>query len=378
MSTTHTGSILQAIYAHKTRTKGCVDVLLLDYPPMKESLINLIKRSDIIHQWDQVIDFSVPMSDETNKKPSLKKRIVRKLKTRPFIKNIYDALLIRHLVKQKEAHTKKLKEELKKHPQHTVKLHVLTKTGLNECLFDLFPKAEINYFEHGIGDYMYYEQQSINAGNFYCLFSKEFSTYLSKKNRDLSDKVYGYVEGNEFSASIDKLVDRGVIKLNSELDDLVGDLVFILMENVEMYEVASNFWTDYLEMCLKNIPNPAEFTFVIKPHHMQSFEAIERTTNYFSEKGLKYILLTSNHFMHMGAEIVFYFFEKGTKYVFSLFSSSIYYFTKLYPSHDIKYFHGYTLFAAYTSNSPKQFTDIYRGLGPIVTNVVSKDCLDLV
>lgn len=377
MSTTHTGSILQAIYASKTHTKECVDVLLLDYPPMKESLINLIKRSDVIHQWDQVIDFSVPMTDQTNKKPSLKKRLIRKLKTQPLIKNIYDELLTRHLVKQKEAHTKKLKEELKKHPQHIVKLHVLTKTGLNECLFDLFPKAEINYFEHGIGDYMYYEQQSIRAGNFFCLFSKEFSAYLSKTNKDLSDSVFGYIEGNEFSESIDKLVYKGIIKLDSASDELVGDLVFILMENVEMYEVDSNFWTDYIDMCLKNIPNPSEFTFVIKPHHMQSFDAIERTTSYFSKKGLKYLLLTNNHFMHMGAEIVFYFFAKRTKYVFSLFSSSVYYFTKLYPSKEIKYYHGYKLFARYTNKSPKQFTDIYKGLGPIITNVVSKECLEL-
>lgn len=375
MSSTHTGAILQAIYANSTAQKGCFDVLLLDYPPMKESLIELIKRSDVIHKWDKVIDFSVSISDDTNKKPSLSKKIVRKVKTLPIIKGFYDKLLMQHLVQQKANHTSRLTLELSSHFNKQVQLNILTKTGLNECLFDLFPNAEINYFEHGIGDYMYYEQQTIKEGNFYCLFNEEFGSYLKISKPKLAEKVFGYIQGNVFSQAITNLLNQGVIKTESITEQ--EKYVFVLMENVEMYEVESTFWTEYIDVCLKKIPSPEEYTFIIKPHHMQSFEAIEMTTSYLNKKGIKYKVLTNNYFMHMGAEVVFYFFQDKTEYVFSLFSSSIYYFTKLYPSSTIKYFHGYKLFAKYTNNAPKQFVEIYQNLQPIISNVVSKNCLDI-
>jgi hypothetical protein len=115
MSSTHTGAILQAIYANSTAQKGCFDVLLLDYPPMKESLIELIKRSDVVHKWDKIIDFSEPISDETNKRPSAKKKFIRKIKSMPLLNIIYNRLLKKHLIQQKVNHTKRLTQELSGH-----------------------------------------------------------------------------------------------------------------------------------------------------------------------------------------------------------------------------------------------------------------------
>lgn len=376
MSSTHTGAILQAIYANSSAQKGCFDVLLLDYPPMKESLIELIKRSDVVHKWDKIIDFSEPISDEINKRPSAKKKLIRKIKSLPLLKIIYNKLLKNHLTQQKVNHSNRLKLELSSHFNQRVQLNVLTKTGLNECLFDLFPNAEINYFEHGIGDYMYYEQQAIVPGNFYCLFHREFGSYLKSRKPQLAAAVFGYLKGNDFSNAISVLVKEGIVKAENVVTE-TDNFVFVLMENVEMYEVESKFWTDYIDVCLKKIESPENYTFIIKPHHMQSFEAIEMTTSYLNQRGIKYKVLTNNYFMHMGAEVVFYFFQEKTEYVFSLFSSSIYYFTKLYPSTKVKYFHGYELFDKYTKHSPKQFVEIYRNLRPIITNVVSKDCLEI-
>lgn len=375
MSSTHTGAILQAIYANRTSQVGYYDVLLLDYPPMKESLIHLIKRTDVLHNWDKVVDFSTPMADETNKKPSVKKKIIRKIKSFPIIKSVYSILLEKHLLQQKKTHLTKLKLELGSNLNKQVQLNVLTKTGLNETLFEFFPNAEVNYFEHGIGDYMYYMMDTIKEGNFYCLFNQEFSAYLKINNSKSANKVFGYLHENDFSLAIDNLVKQEVVKAEGASEE--GKLVFILMENVEMYEVENFFWTDYIDFCLRKILTPEDYTFIIKPHHMQSFEAIEMTTAYLSKRGLKHKVLANNCFMHMGAEVVFYFFQEKTEYVFSLFSSSIYYFTKLYPSPHIKYFHGYKLFANYTKNAPKQFLEIYENLNPIITNVVSKNCLEI-
>ena len=377
LPTTHTGAVLMAIHAEKTKNVETKDVLMIDYPPLKESLIHLIKRSDVIHSWDKIVDFSKPINDDINKKPSLRKQITRKLKELPLIKNIYQKLLESYSLKQKKQFKLSIEDSLGGLKSNKIILNVLTKTALNEALFELFPDAQINYFEHGIGDYMYYDQNKIKSGNFYSVFAKEFKAFLTNKNSKISENVFDYINGNEFETALKKLEKNTIISAPQELVKTKKPIVFLLLENVEMYAVEDCFWTDYIDVCLSKISNPNEYLFVIKPHHNQSFDAIKKTIDYMDLKKLDFFLLTKNNYMHMGAEILFYFIKSNTYFVFSLFSSSIYYLSKLYPSTEIGYYHGYNLFKKYTKKSPKQFTEIYEGIGPIITNVLSGNCKKL-
>ncbi|MFY8186094.1 MAG: hypothetical protein ACOVLD_08555 [Bacteroidia bacterium] len=374
----HFSAILQSIYASSTKKEGDIDVLMIDYPPRKKTYSELIFNTSYIHNWDVKLNYASELTDATNMKPSFKKRIVRKAKQLPIVKGIYNNLLTKHMEKFYYSFELKIRGDLKDFNFDKVQLNLLTKTGLNDVLFKIYPKASVNYFEHGNGDYMYYAQNKIKAGNFLCLFANEFASYLSKINNPNANKISGLIEGDNFYNAVQKLENNQIIKNEKEFAFSASDkIVFILIESVEIYEVPAGFWEDCIELYLGKVDNPSEYTYVLKPHPLQSFEAIRATENYFKKHKLKYILLGNSKYINIGAELVFYFFQPNTKYVFSLFSSSVYYFTKLYPSNEIKYYHGYKWFEKYTKNSPKQFTDIYKGLGPIITNVMSKDCLEL-
>lgn len=374
----HLSAILQSIYASSTKKEGDVDVLMVDYPPKKRALTQVIIDTKYIHDWDVKLNYAPELTDETNMRPSFKKRLTRKAKQLPVLKGIYDKLLEKHMLKFYSNFEARIRQDLSSYNQEEVQLNLLTKTGLNEVLFKLFPQAKVNYFEHGIGDYMYYAQNEIQQGNLFCLFPREFTDYLTSINSPNKNKIHGFVKDDLFYKAIQSLEKNKVISNEQEFEKLKTEkLVFILIESVEIYEVPPNFWEDCIRLYLSKIDIPEDYTYVLKPHPLQSFEAINAIENYFKKRNLKYILLGNSKFINVGAELIFYFFAKQTKYVFSLFSSSVYYFTKLYPSSETKYYHGYKLFEKYTKNSPKQFTDIYKGLEPIITNVLAKDCLEL-
>lgn len=374
----HLSAILQSIYASSTKKEGDIDVLIIDYPAKKKALTKLILDTKYIHDWDVKLNYAPELTDETNMRPSLKKRLTRKAKQLPVLKAIYDKLLKKHMLKFYADFEARIRQDLSSYNQERVQLNLLTKTGLNDVLFKLFPQAELNYFEHGIGDYMYYAQNEIQEGNLFCLFPREFKDYLTSINSPNKNKIHGFVKDDLFYRAIQSLEKNKVISNEQEFEKLKTEkLVFILIESVEIYEVPSNFWEDCIRLYLSKIDIPEDYTYVLKPHPLQSFEAINAIESYFKKRNLKYILLGNSKFINVGAELIFYFFAKQTKYVFSLFSSSVYYFTKLYPSTEIKYYHGYKLFEQYTKKSPKQFTDIYKGLEPIITNVLAKDCLEL-
>ena len=93
LTSTHTSSLFAALYAKETAVANTKDILILDAVKKKASLAELIKQSAIIYSWHQILDFSLPLSDSTNIKPSFSKKITRFLKTKPIIKNIYNFLL---------------------------------------------------------------------------------------------------------------------------------------------------------------------------------------------------------------------------------------------------------------------------------------------
>lgn len=374
----HFSAILQSIYASSTKREGDVDVLMIDYPPQKKALSQLILNTDCIHKWDLKLNYAPELRDETNMRPSLKKRLTRKAKQLPVLKGIYHKMLSKHMLKFYADFEVRIKDDLSKFTKESVQLNILTKTGLNDVLFKLYPHAEINYFEHGIGDYMYYAQNKIRNGNLFCLFPNEFAFYLNSINNQNANKINGFLQGDLFFNAVQNLERNHVISNEQDLVKLGNSsLVFILIESAEIYEVPQNYWQDCIQLYINKVDVPENYTYVLKPHPLQSFEAINAIENYFKERNLKYILLGNSKFINVGAELIFYFFASQTKYVFSLFSSSLYYFTKLYPSSKIKYYHGYKLFEQYTKKSPKQFIDIYKACEPIITNVLAKDCLEL-
>jgi hypothetical protein len=377
VTSSHISVLLQLIYARNTKKPGDIDILLIDYPGLKKSLIDLILESGEIYKWDKQYSFAAPFPDETNIKPGFKKSLTRKLKTKPVIKQAYDFLLKRHAKKRIEKEIETYKNLFSEYTVSEVELNMMTKTGLNESLIQLYPRARINYFEHGMGDYYYIEKTKIPKGDFYCVFADTFAAYLRKKGTD-SSFVHSIPGIEAFKAVADQ-----AITLNDKLNLPVNisaqkeKLVFILMESVEVYQVPDTYWSDYIDLCISRIKNPSDHTFVVKPHHLQSFNAIDITRRHFEKLGITAIFIDETHSMNLSAEVLFGLIYKRTDYVFSLFSSSIYYLSKLYPEKYISYYYGYDFFKNYLGQSPMQFIEIFNGIEEVVKEVLSVNCKEM-
>ncbi len=373
LSSSHLSTLFMALHAKKTRQTDCRDILIVESAKIKESLLKLIHDTNTIHKWDEIHDFVSAVSDEEDMKPTFRKTLTRKLKTKPIAKQIYNALHESHIKKER----KKLKEKLEtilKNRIHSpkVELNFLPQTLLNPVLMGIFPNAKLRYFEHGLGDYLHAE--NLNGNEFYCVFSEQLKKYLSEKGIN-NEFVSPSVTSADFEkASID-VIDHHPNKetiLNSFKEKNL--CVLILMESVEMYNVKKSFWTEYLEKCLEQIPNPNQFTFLLKPHPAQSIESIEITKSFFEKKGLKYKMLDAPSLTGMSIEILFPLWKDNINHVFALFSSSLFYLSVLYPESHITYHYSYEFMAKHIGNAPEQYKKHFYGLGELIEKVFSSNC----
>jgi hypothetical protein len=364
-------------YARKTNTGNYKDILVLDTPAKRKSLVKVISDTIKIYPWAAVIDLGSLLPDETDYTPNVRKNITRKIKDKPLIKPIYNLLLKLYLRKKQSQEIKSIQLKLSE-IRDVHELNLLTQTGANEALFKLYPKAAVNYFEHGQGDYFFIQKLKPVYFNFYCVFADKFKQYLQKNKQDNS-YVKNVLDAKDFPALANEVIDadENKEKIKSYLQ-VEGKLVLILLESVEIYNVPDNFWTDYLDLCLSQISNPSEYTFILKPHHLQSLKAIEISKNYMLHtRKLNTLVIESNHSLNYSVEILYALWQNNTHYVFSVFSSALYYIAKLYGTEKTTYYYAYDFFRKYIDDAPKQFIYIYNGIEDIIKNVLAENCINI-
>ncbi|MGZ3863496.1 MAG: polysialyltransferase family glycosyltransferase [Bacteroidia bacterium] len=373
----HLCALYMILYARKTKKPGYKDVLILDWPAKRASLIKVITDTKKIHPWDEIIDLSTTLSDDTDLKPSAKKVLVRKLKENILLKPFYNALLKRHRNKQAKIEEQKILKALSGKGDVS-EVNILTQTGITDSLFKLFPSAEVNYFEHGMGDYFFIQKIKLPKFSFYCIFNEQFKSYLKKKN--LPDNyVKGFIGEGDFqqianeTIAADPQKEEIISKLKFE-----GKKVLIMMESVEIYNVPDNFWTDYLDLCISNIPEPKNYTFILKPHPAQSFNAIEISKNHLlNHHKVKTVVIENSHSINYSVEVLYSLWNETTDYVFTAFSSSIYYISKIYNNTNTRYFYSFDFLKGYIKNAPPQFVYIFNGVEDLVKHVLSENCTEM-
>jgi hypothetical protein len=364
-----------ALHARKTHSPGYIDILLVEAPKMKASLLQLIHETYRIHPWNKIYDFTTPVSDSFNMKPTLRKTITRKLKTKPMLKQIYN-LLYNFFIKRKN---KKLRKQLelllKKEMMNTsaVELNLLTQTTLNQVLFDMFPSAKVKYFEHGLGDYFYIQQKISGTDKFYCIFHEPFKRMLAEK-RIKNDFVFPSASPEEFSKTSEEIIFRCFQKNNIHFTCEKSPSVLILMEAVEMYNVKRTFWQEYVAKCIQQINQPDKFIFLLKPHPVQSSESIKMTKLFFEKNNLRYKLLDYPLSSGMSIEVLFPLWKENVHHVFALFSSGVFYLSMLYPYPHITYHYSYDFMAEHISNAPEQYKKHFAGLKEPIEKVFSLRC----
>ena len=364
-------------YARKTNMGNYKDVLILDTPPKKESLTKVITDTVKIYPWTEIVNLSTTIPEDADYTPNARKSITRKLKGKPIIKPIYDFLLKLYLKKEQNKEAKTITNRLSQLGEVT-QLNMLTQTGVNDTLRKLYPQAELNYFEHGQGDYFFIQNIKPACFNFYCVFADRFKQYLQSHQQD-NIYVKNLFDATDFCALAKEVIETDAQKeqIKKQLH-IQGKLVLILMENVQIYNVSDVFWTDYLALCIAQIDKPDDYTFILKPHPAQSQKSIAISKEYMlTTRNLQTLIIENKHAVNYSVEVLYSLWRDNTVYVFSVFSSALYYISKLYGNKKTTYYYAYDFFKKYISDAPPQFIEIYKGIEDVVKNVLTENCLNI-
>jgi hypothetical protein len=357
-----------SVYARDSKCEGMKDVLIIDNYLKKRALLDLHRQTAAYHEWDEVLDMSIPIDNDIDLKPGWRKKLLRKIKVLPVVRFFYDRLLKRAQNDYAERYAEILRDKLDAFIQQNVSLNLLTQTALNEPLIHLFPNATISYFEHGQGDYFYVLKDKLGQGNFYCVFAKQLRTFLSTQKIP-ADFVHSFID----TATFEKAVLFAGRYCKDQVENIASTpkrIVIFLMDSCEIYHPPENFWSDYLTRCLQEINHPEEFLWVVKPHPNQSNGVIQKTKIIFQESGLDFIFLDDPMFVSLSAEYLFINLKEKTEAVFTTFSSAIFYLSHFYPGQS-KYYVLYDFVGKYFSNAPKQYLEIYKGLNKFYTGMFS-------
>lgn len=377
MSPSHLCTLFMILYARKTRKAGYKDILILDSPPKKLSLIELIKGTRRIYDWHSIIDLSVPLEDSVELVAGTTKKLTRKLKNKPVIRQVYELLLKRHTRKQRAAEARVLTEKLAGLGD-IIEINVLTQTGVNEALFGLFPKAQVNYFEHGSGDYYLIQKVKRKNFRFYCVFANEFKKLLADNGQN-NDYVHQLTDCDKFPEIAREVIEsdpqRNEIRRHCEVQ---GKMILVLLEAMQLYQVPDHYYTDYIDLCMKQVKDPEQYTFVLKPHPAQTRKSIEDQKNRLTDHyKVRTVVVDGGHFINFSVEVLFTLWKDNTDYFFGTYSSAIFYDSVLYRNSKTKFFYTYEFFLNYLQRAPKQFLDIYAGIREPVKKVFSVNCTSM-
>lgn len=374
LTSSHLSTVLMAIYARKTWREGYIDILIIDASRRKESMVKLITETSHIYSWHNIYNFSYQVSDQQNMKPSLYKTAIRKLKTKPVVKPLYDLLHQRYTRKFHSALVQRLQNTITE-KAGSAELHMLTETALNKPLIEMYPGAGINYFEHGQGDYYYMLEKHLK-GYFHCVFAPGYKQYLEKRNID-SKWVRSFLEPGDFEKASRELLEHypaqsGIIR---SACDTQKENALILLDSVEIYNVPFSFWAQLAEKCVSKVTDPSSTHFIIKPHPAQSHEAINAIKDYFRSRNISFSMTDQPELSAMGVEVMFSLWKKHVKYVFTIFSTSVYYLSEFYPG-NISYYYAYDFMGKHVSNAPPMYKAHYYGLKDIIKEVLAARCIE--
>jgi len=375
VTTSHISTVYMTMLARATHQSHHTDILTTDTGIRRKELLTLIKETAELHSWALVHDFSDAAGEAYDFNPSPLRRFIRKAKTWPIIRQFYDLSLSRYMKKRDQLYQAEIRKAFSKYTEgKKVELYMMTRTYLNRPLKLLFPEAPIFYMEHGIGDYYYVLHHDTPPGKMYGVFSEPYRNYLIKEKKDAS-WVLDLPGKENFPAFAAELLKKHHDTLDAgRLPQPGKPVVFVLLEAVDMYNVDDSFWTAYLEHILKEIPNPNDYFFLLKPHPMHSKHSIEKTEAYFRKQGLEYALLGNEKLSSAAAEVLFSRWEKNTEYVFCLFSSGCFYLSQLYRDPRIKYYYSTEFMSRYIDNAPPEYYKLYLEMRPIIDQVLAERC----
>ncbi len=375
LATSQISTIYAMMISEATRTPGTVDVLFLDGSKRRKSLSAVILKTAGIYNWDLIHDFSILMDEDYDFNPTTTKSLTRKIKAWPLIRLVYNRLLEKHLAGIDRNYREQLKKVLEPYLKENVKISLFlqSRTYLNRPLLQLFPNAEVNYLEHGMGDYYYMADPTTVKGNFYCLFATNYKRLLEKKGID-----QGWVKQLPNVSSFTEMAQELIVQLENTLTDYTipteKPCVLLLLEALDMYEVKHSFWTEYPDHVFAQLKNPEAYHYLLKPHPMQSEISITATKNHFDSLGYSYTLIDHPGLITASVEVIYQLWADKTEHVFCLISSSAYYLSKLYEGKNTRFWYSTEFMSRHIANAPPEYAKMFGELRVLIEEVMGEKC----
>ncbi len=351
--------------AKKTHKQGDIDFLLIDNFLKKESLIELIHASSKIHSWNGTIDFSKRISDNYNLKPTLWKRFSRSVKHLPVISSFYKSSVSLYSKNKGNKDAKMIFDKINAHtpinPDMEVELFLLTQTELNTGLISYFNKPVVNYYEHGLVDYIYVLKKE-NVNKFYVIFEDTYGKFVEKHSIVKIDAP-GYFDHD------DMVIGFPAPKINMDLsiNGAYSKYALILLDSSEIFNVPKEFWIKFLEKCISEIKNFEEHSVIIKPHPGQSNETLALIKDFCKDKP-NIVLLSDPLQISMSVESIYIANKDQVDYVFSTYSAAEFYLAKFFGGHT-QFCFLYEFIRPYYMRGPKQYADAFVELEPYINEV---------
>lgn len=366
-------ALYMILYARQTRKEGDHDILILDSPPKKNFLINAILDTKNVYPWSEIIALGPAVEDDTEMVAGMRKKLTRKLKEKPLFKPVYSFLLKQYTKKRERRESATIAEKLKNSAE-VGEINFVTQTLANSTLLNMFPKAKVNYFEHGIGDYVFIQDVPQKDFGFYCLFGSSFKKYLDEKNKR-SDYVQP-LDYTDFSLFASQILKANPVTEALKQSIKGKKIACVILENMHVFEVPDHYYTDYIDLCVKQIANPKDYLFVLKSHFTQTKKSVEDSVRLLREKyGVEVMVIDNKNLMGYSVEVLFTLWKEQVDYVFATYSSGIFYTSVLYKSNHTKFYYNYDFLKPYLAHAPTQFANTYRSGKELVEKVFSANCI---
>ncbi len=336
------------MYVKDQALNDCKDVVIIDEGKQKRLMADAMLELLQLHSWYNILDFSKTREEKQVQLEGQWKRLTRKYRNKKWVRPFYRFALNMFKDRQSLRQKKALLQQLNL-PAYTAptEIFLLTETALNKALHLVFPQAGINYIEHGLSDYMHLQRGEL-AGNFYCLFHEEFELQLKKKSNINKLHVLPIYRQEIFY----ELVSQQLKKLgySKQLEELIPEgktAHLLLLQNFEHHGVDPAIHVDFLNKVLNYTGANDEEILLIKLHPLQLPGVVRQLETFLKEKKVSYKILQEEYFQFTGVETLFYLWRKRITKVFTIYSSGVFYLSKLYPESHIEYFYMKDLIRGY-------------------------------
>ncbi len=333
-------------------------ILLIDSGKRKDSFTN-----EIIYcagkRWDRIINFGENITDDSNLKPSKRKRLTRKLKHSWPFKYAYNAMLNKYLNRFEKQMVEKMENEFRSIDllNSDVHLYLLTQTIINSSLIKVFPNARNNYFEHGLPDYLFsLKPYTFKVDSFYCLFNTQFNSFI-EKHKLKGPIIKSLMSKSEYLAHCNAVFEKSEA-LMQIAKKIASNSILVIMQSLEKYELGNEFWVNYLSKIDTHEKEKNGFcNLTLKPHPHQSNEVLNKLSNELLNKGIQHVILNSPMEIGFSSEALFSNLSSKFKAVYSPFSYSVYFLSHLFNDLEMEYYHSYDPMKKHVVNAPKQFQE---------------------